>query len=173
MKEQNKKLIESAKTVLSDKMEQSHEKYMDWKQTKQQQQQLLLQQQQAVVKYNNALELQKELVDIFSCMSAPAGLQQIRFPSDLRIETRRNTAYYHYRWSKEKNDKIAQSILNLIKDRLNDTILLNRRRLYNTVSSIPYPDNAYLIQYYPYLANGFRVIGCIDSLLEIELVIQA
>lgn len=163
----NKQFIQRAKTALCDKWEKSHQKWLDEQKQKQSE-------QQEFSKYQSSLQLQAELADMFSQMSAPANLQQVKYTSDLVIETndKDGNNIYRFKWAKRGEGRIPQVVLNEIKDSLNKTLLENHRRLWNTASTMLYPDNECLINSYPFTANGVRIIACINSLLYIELVIQ-
>ena len=167
MSTSNKQFMQRAKTALSDRWEKSHQKWLDEQKQRQEA-------QKQFNKYQFSLQLQTELAEIFSDMSAPPKLKKISFPSDLIIETNNqgNDRIYHFRWAKEDTERIPQEILNMLKDNLNRTILAKHQRLWNTVSTMPYPDNEFLLQSYPFTANGFRITACLNSLLDVELVIQ-
>jgi hypothetical protein len=163
----NKQFMQGAKTALSDRWEKSHRKWLDEQKQRQSAQQQSL-------KYQSALQLQTELADIFSQMSAPQKLQQIKYTSDLVIETndKDGNNIYRFKWTKKEEEKIAQAVLNQIKNNLNATIMAHTRRLWNMAYQMPHPDNECLICSYPFTANGFRITGLFDSLLDVELVIQ-
>lgn len=163
----DKQFIQGAKTALCDKWQQSHQKWLDEQKQRQSA-------QQQALKYQSALQLQTELAEIFSQMSAPVGLRQIRFPSDLVISTKEKDGdnIYRFKWEKTETEKIAQAVLNEVKNKLNAVIMAHCQRIRNTASTMPYPDNEFLLQSYPFTANGFRITACINSVLDVELVIQ-
>lgn len=166
MSTSNNQFMQGAKTALCDWWQQSHQKWLDEQKQKNEA-------QRQTLKYQSALQLQTELAEIFSNMSAPANLQQIRFTSDLVIKENSSDKnnIYRYRWKKKGEEKIAQVILNGIKNNLNATIMEHNSRLWNTASTLPYPDNQALIERYPFTANGFRITGLFDSPLDVELEI--
>ncbi len=163
----NKQFIQGAKTALSDRWEKSHQKWLE------EQRQKKSAQQQAL-KYQSALQLQTELANIFSQMSAPVGLKQIRFPSDLVIETndKDDNNIYRFKWEKAEDEKKAQAILNRIKDKLNAVIMADCQRVINTAATMPYPDNQYYLGSYPFTSSGFRIVNIIDDILDVEITIQ-
>lgn len=163
----NKQFMQGAKTALCDKWQQSHQKWLDEQKQRQSA-------QRQALKYQSSLQLQAELAEIFSQMSAPVGLKQIRFSSDFVISTREKDSnnIYRFKWEKAETEKIAQTILNSIKSKLNAVIMADCQRLRNMIYQMPYPDNQYLLGSYPFTSSGFRIVNIIDDVLDIEITVQ-
>lgn len=154
-------IIKTMLAQISDRWQQEYQQQV-------QQQQARAAAEKAYMKYQQSLQLQAELFEIFSQVSAPATLRQIKYPSDL-VSTNFADAdnIFRFCWAKQNNEKLPLAILNPLTKKFNGVILAYRQRLLNTPN-----DPCWLVQAYPFTMNGFIVIGCLDRILDLELVIQ-
>lgn len=156
MKNQNlaQVLGESLKNWLSSENQKWH-----------QQQKQLISQQQEQIAYSAQIFVQDALGQVLQSTNILPNLTKIENSKELIPYGYQfgETSIYAYKWMKKSSDKISSTLLRVAKDKINDAIDVETRRLNMVYQNLSIQEQSFFIQQYPAFYTGFRVVDIKDS----------
>lgn len=157
-------IIKNLLTTFNDSLQKSHE---EWRA----EQNLIQKQENDYLNYNIQIQLQGELFNTLSEVTAPKFLRTLSYPADLMIAgygtSNTGTIEYYFLW--EKSESFAKTFLsytlNEIQQKLNMAIKAYTTRLSYACTRRPDIYDCTLNNF-PLTVRGFNVTNCADDLMN-------